>query len=117
MQSGKRKYYRLAVESPCVIKVIREGLGTQSSPSFKGMLKDVSLTGLLINIEKLKQDDLAIFPEMTKPGQKKPKPNTLAVKFSLPHEENPFVVRGQSGDRGEKSPEHLRTVRRTITRP
>lgn len=92
MQPGKRKHYRLAVESPCIVKVIQEDRGTQASPGFKGMLKDISVAGLLINIEKLKQGDCAIFPEITKPGQTKPKPSTLAIKFTLPHEEKPFVV-------------------------
>ncbi len=92
MRPGKRKHYRLAVEAPCVVKIITGGPQPQTSSAFKGMVKDVSAAGLLVNTDTLRDGAVAIFPELEKPGASRPKPNTLLIKFSLPNEQDPFVA-------------------------
>jgi hypothetical protein len=92
MQKDKRRQYRLPVEAPCVLKIIPEGASSQTAVPFKGMLKDVSVGGLLVNTDTLREEGVSIFPEADKPGVPKPKPRTLLIKFSLPDEREPFVA-------------------------
>ena len=55
MQQDKRRHYRLPMEAPCVFKIVRDGGSTQDAVSFKGMLKDVSVGGLLVNTDTLRE--------------------------------------------------------------
>lgn len=92
MQPGKRKYYRLSLEASCDIKIIGgDNTQTTSSP-FKGILKDISIGGLLLNTNCLSYDQIPIFPQLNVSHAPKPKANTLLLRFALPHEKDPFVV-------------------------
>jgi len=89
---GKRKYYRLSVEAPCLIKITREGDSPEASSVFRGMLKDISFKGILLATDHLYCDGIPIFPPRKNPDDPKPEYSSLLVKFTLPLEKDPFVI-------------------------
>ena len=92
MLPKKRTYYRLAVESPLVFKIIRGKNPEEMSPPLKGMVKDISVGGLQFGTNVVNHEKLFIFNEFEMRRDEEFKSNFLLLKFSLPGEEKPCIV-------------------------
>jgi hypothetical protein len=103
MEPGKRQQYRLPVQSPVAFKIIRGKNPDERTPPLNGMIKDISLGGLQFATNILNHGDLFIFNEFERTRDRVFKPNLLLVKFSLPGEEQPFIIYCQPrwNDRGD----------------
>jgi uncharacterized C2H2 Zn-finger protein len=103
MEPGKRQHYRLPLQSPVAFKIIRGKNSDERTPPLNGMIKDISLGGLQFGTNTLNHGDLYIFNEFERTKDRAFKPNLLLVRFSLPGEEEPFIIYCQPrwSDRGE----------------
>ena len=103
MEPGVRQHYRLPIQSPVAFKIIRGKNLDERTPPLNGMIKDISLGGLQFATNTLNHGDLFIFNEFERTRDRAFKPNLLLVKFSLPGEEQPFIIYCQPrwNDRGD----------------
>jgi len=92
MLPKNRTYYRLAVESPLVFKIIRGKNPEEMSPPLKGMVKDLSVGGLQFGTNVLSHERLFIFNEFEMRQGEEFKPNFLLLKFPLPGEDKPIIL-------------------------
>jgi hypothetical protein len=95
MLPGKRKYYRLDIESPLAFKIIRGENPKETSPLLEGMLKNISVGGLNFGTDLLHYGGLHIFNESEINEDLEFKPNSLLLKFRLPGKEKPLTFHCQ----------------------
>jgi hypothetical protein len=92
MEPSKRQHYRLPIQSPVAFKIIRGKNLDERTPPLNGMIKNISLGGLQFGTNTLNHGDLFIFNEFERVRDRAFKPNVLLVRFSLPGEEEPFII-------------------------
>ena len=103
MEPGKRQHYRLPIQGPVAFKIIRGKNPDERTPPLNGVIKDISLGGLQFGTNTLNHGELYIFNEFERLRDQAFKPNILLVRFSLPGEEEPFIIYCQPrwSDRGD----------------
>lgn len=103
MELGKRQHYRLPIQGPVAFKIIRGKNPDERTPPLNGVIKDISLGGLQFGTNTLNHGELYIFNEFERLRDQAFKPNILLVRFSLPGEEEPFIIYCQPrwSDRGD----------------
>ena len=103
MEPGKRQHYRLPIQGPVAFKIIRGKNPDERTPPLNGVIKNISLGGLQFGTNTLNHGELYIFNEFERIRDQAFKPNILLVRFSLPGEEEPFIIYCQPrwSDRGD----------------
>ena len=90
MLSERRDYYRLPVEGPMLFKIVKGEDPEEESPSYKGLLKDVSLGGVRFGTNRLNHGNKYIFAGPKERHAEEYKPQELLMHFSLPGEKGSF---------------------------
>ena len=90
MLSERRSFYRLTTEGPVRYKIVTGENSEGKSPSYKGLLKDVSLGGVRFGTNTLDHERLSIFDDYKKKQDKEYRPKELLMQFSFPGEKESF---------------------------